>query len=554
MSMNVSDYILNPELHAVPYEAGGFVNYTDYGRHGKNERIPKELVEHAIAAHRLGALFYAPFDGDMTATGEWGYTFLNLNGLYAGDGMMAEECGWVVNTPKDDEDALTIMRDWLFKQYARPPYNIFPGASGMASINGHTLFEHYVASWGYDYVGAEIGENIACYQAHMAFTRGAARQYGCKPIMYFSNWNQGTIGTYELHPTWPQGIPTGGHSMSILRRAYLMSYMGGAVSFTFEAGANLAFYGTERTDRDGVLELTPYGRMMQELVAFSAATRDSGIPYAPIAVVLDHYHGLALCSILKDGHDLRYDRAFGYFPNTAGDEMTRAFFTALYAGAGFFTWRDWYSQAQEEQHQLNTPYGDTHDVITHKASQEVLNSYPVLVLMGDIALTAEETKRYIAYVRQGGTLVCNTAYLRFFADYQVAYTGAACQEIPDGAGTVIVYGPDYSVDGLDAILKEQIGKFVPFTLSDEVEYLVNVKDGSLILTLINNEGVTKVYNEAPVTDPDKAKTVTVTYTGPGQVMQVRELYYGSDVPAADNAVTVTVGAGDVQVLEFTIHA
>ena len=551
--MKQAEYVLAPAVWATRYDEGGFLNYTDFGRNRHSGNVPYVLAERSIIRHRLGELFYAPFDDGKTTPGEWGYTFLNLQGEYAGDGMLAEGCGWVVNTPQDDADALAIMKAWLFKQYAGHPYHLTGDAAGAGSINGHTLFEHYAASFGFAYVGAEIGENIACYQAHMAFTRGAARQYGCKPIMYFSNWNQCTIGTWETQNSWPEnGLSTGGHSMSLMKRAYVMSYMGGAASFTFESGGRLAFYGPERMTEDGLLELSPYGQAMQELVAFSKRNSDIGISYTPIGVALDHHHGLALCAVLEDGPGFRRDKAFGYFPNTAGDTMAREFFKGLYAGAGFFTWEDYFSQAPEQMHQLNTPYGDTHDVITHTAGQEVLNSYPVLVLMGDIAFTPEEVGRYEAYVEQGGTLVMNTAYLPYFESFRAEYKGAARQDIPSGEGTVIVYGPDYSVEALDAILKEQIKKHIPFTLSDEVEYLVNVKDGSLILTLINNEGVTKVYNEAPVTDESKAKTLTVTYTGDAAIKQVKELYYGEAVNMSGNTLTVTVGPGDCKVLEFML--
>ncbi|MBQ8684167.1 MAG: hypothetical protein IJ518_06610 [Clostridia bacterium] len=552
--MKQSDYIVDPRVWATRYDEGGFVSYTDFGRNRHGESVPCALAQQSIEQHKLGAAFYAPFDGEKTVTGEWGFAFLNLDGHYSAFDLQLRNAGWIKNKPKNDEEAVATMRNWLFGTFSVPPYNIAPGASGMGSINGHTLFEHYAASWGYDYVGAEIGENIACYQAHMAFTRGAARQYGCKPIMYFSNWNQCTIGTWETQNSWPEnGLPTGGHSMSLLKRAYMMSYMGGAVSFTFEAGGRLAFYGTDRLTEDGLLELSPYGQAMQELVAFSKRNSDIGINYTPIGVALDYYHGLALCAVLEEGPGLRHDKAFGYFKNTAGDEMTRDFFKNLYAGAGFFTWEDYFSQAPEQMHQLNTPYGDTHDVITHTASQKVLNSYPVLVLMGDIAFTPEEVGRYEAYVEQGGTLVMNTAYLPYFESFRAEYKGAARQDIPSGEGTVIVYGPDYSVEALDAILKEQIKKHIPFTLSDEVEYLVNVKDGSLILTLINNEGVTKVYNEDPVTDESKAKTLTVTYTGDATIKQVKELYYGEAVNLSGNTVKTTVPAGDYRVFEFVFE-
>ncbi|MBQ8683455.1 MAG: hypothetical protein IJ518_02925 [Clostridia bacterium] len=549
-TLKVSDFVKDESVWATNYVEGtdGFTPYTGFGHSGPNAYVPRTMAEKNITHHKLGELYYSPYDGKKGMTGEWGYTFLNLNGYTAGDGMLAEGCGWIVNKPKNDKDALAIMRNWLFKQYANPPYNLKHGDSGMGSMNGHTLFQHYAADWGFDSVGSEIGENILMHQAHMAFTRGAARQYDVVGNMYFSNWNASTIGTWETYPSWPQGGPTKGHSMSLLKRSYLMSYMGGASSFTFEVGCRLAFYGTEKVDNDGWLELSPYGKTMQELVAFSTKNSDIGYTYTPIGVALDYFHGRATYSTLPGSSGYRYNMTFGYFPNTAGDDMYMKLFGMLYPEAGDIAGKG--SYAGEQYYQVNTPYGDTHDVIMHNASQKVLNSYPVLVMAGDIALSSAEAKRYVAYVQQGGTLICNTAYLKYFDSYKAAYKGGTRQDIKDGKGTVIVYGPDYSVDNLAPILQEQLKKYVPFTISDTVEYVVNVKNGSLILTLINNAGVTKDPNQDPVIDKSKAKNLTIKYTGNLKIKQVKELYYGTKVSLSGNSVNITVAPGDVQVLEF----
>ena len=396
--LKVSDYILDESVAAPRYVNKGFEAYTDFGRNGFNSYMASALVQKSIEKHKLGTAYYSPYDGAKGIAGEWGYTFLNLNGRSAGDGMLAENCGWIVNKPKDDKEAVAMMKNWIFKQYANPPYNLSYGASGMGSMNGHTLFEHYAGEWGFDYIGAEIGENIAAHQAHLAFTRGAARQYGKVGLMYFSNWNTGTIGTWETYPSWPQGSSTGGHSMSLLKRSYIMSYMGGASSFTFEAASRLAFLGPDDMTNDGYYKLSPYGETMQELVAFSTKNSDIGINYTPIGVVLDYYHGLALYSTLESGADVRRDRAFGYFKNTAGDDMKWDLFRLLYPNAGFFNFKYISGvnvQPPEEMHQVNTPYGDTHDVLLQNASQKVLNSYPCLLLSGDIKLSTAEAKRYV---------------------------------------------------------------------------------------------------------------------------------------------------------------
>ncbi|MBQ8684402.1 MAG: leucine-rich repeat domain-containing protein, partial [Clostridia bacterium] len=549
-NLKMEDYILNTSVHTPQYLNGGFEAYTDYGRHHGSDNMNQQLVADSIQKLGLGSLYYAPFDGGRTTAGEWGYTFLNLNGSWAGDGMYVSGAGWLVNTPKSDADALSIIKNWLFTQYAGAPYHLYEGSPDTGAFNGHTHWQHYTGEWGLGFIGAEIGENIASHQAHLAFTRGAAKQYGTYSALYFSNWYQSTIGTWEEQNSWPGwGDVNGGHSMSLLKRAYMMSYMGGVSTFAFEAGGRLAFYGPSHKTADGCYELSPYGQAMQELVGFSTKNEDVGLNYAPIGIVLDYYHGISGYTNL--GTSVKsHDKAFGYFNNTAGDKMTWDLFEMYYPGGGLFGGYMSSGIPGEEKYQVNTPYGDTCDVLLQNASATVLNSYPVLLLSGDMQLSTQEVNRYISYVKQGGTLLLNTAYLSQFSRYNAVYTGGTRQDVSDGKGKVIIYGPNYSVANLGAILKEQLAKHIPFTFSTDVEYLVNVKDGSLIVTVINNAGVTKERLSAPVVDYSKTKTLTINYTGALAIKQVKELYYGEAVSLSGNTVTTTIGPGDYRVFEF----
>ena len=116
---------------------------------------------------------------------------------------------------------------------------------------------------------------------------------------------------------------------------------------------------------------------------------------------------------------------------------------------------------------------------------------------------------------------------------------------------MIVYGPDYMLSGLDEILCEQLLRLVPFRLSEQVEYLVNVTEGSLILTLINNDGYYYNHTTGEMVDSGKEKKLTVSYTGGAQVKAVKELWTAEVFPAADT-LEISVPPGEAAILEFSL--
>ena len=311
--------------------------------------------------------------------------------------------------------------------------------------------------------------------------------------------------------------------------------MGGAGHFYPEAGSVINY--TSEIDRNGLYRLSPVGEMTSELSAFAEKNRDIGISYAPFGIVLDYYHGM-----FPGDTRIAEKSVFGALPYNDGDQMTLDLLESFFPGS-FET-----IDCDESTYQVNGPYGDTCDVLLQNASSEVLESYPCLILSGDITLSKSEAERYKSYAENGGTLILNTAYLKFFPEYKNKSGSIAV-----GDGTVIVYGPDYDISLLDAIIKEQLNRLLPFKVSGSAEYLINIKDGSLIVTLINNDGY--YYNRitGEYIDTDAAGRVTVEYNGTARVKRIKELWSDEYIASGKQnkkSCTVTLSPGEVKILEF----
>ena len=203
---------------------------------------------------------------------------------------------------------------------------------------------------------------------------------------------------------------------------------------------------------------------------------------------------------------------------------------------------------------VNGPFGDTFDILLQNAPQKVLNSYPCLILSGDMRLSAAEVARYTNYVRQGGTLILNTAFLRDFPNYARFPKGATRHELTDGQGRVIVFGPDFQVAQLSPIIRENLAKCLPVKVSPGVQYLVNHKPGCVYVTLINNHGVTKAPRDKPVIYATGAVAVTVSWQSDAPVKSVKDIknQRGLDLQRGTE-VTITIPAGELAVLEFKLQ-
>lgn len=451
---------------------------------------------------------------------------------------------------KTRQDAITFMQDWLKGQMGKHTGD--GGANGPAStMDSYTSMQHYVAEAGFDYIGHEIGVSVSSFGMRIAFTRGAAKQFnennGTGTVdawwIDYSLWSPGGMVDYSNYYNGGKGIwgsdstqsnHLSGQSVSACRRGYYLTYMAGAKWLINEAGGQIAFLPS--LDDNGVYDLSLHGEMFQEFYDFVQRNSDRGTTYTPFAVYLDYEHGLPYA-------DWRTPMAFEVFPLEAGDVMNMELMSLI--------WPNGYPGdcIDEVGQQTASPYGETFDVILQNSDPKVLAAYKALVMSGEIELQGEQGAHLVDYVNNGGTLVMNSAYQRQIAEFSELAIG----EHKVGKGRVIVYGEKaYDVSELPAILQQLEDEYVPVKVSsDAVEYLVNMTDDSVIVTVFNNEGITNKNNEVEKMDPTKVVTLTVEYTGIGTVSQVNDWFSGETLEK-NQKQTLTIGPGDLAIIEFVL--
>lgn len=529
----IRDYIRNVEA----WQMKGFLGYEEKSFVYQVQILGKQqynrgLLNTTINNEKLGdtgSTFYASL-----FTAEW-----------------PNHCNYGANTDGSDpatrQQAADNVVAWLKGQMATQLTGPF------SSMDSFTRWQHYTAEAGYDYIGCEIGANVNAPQLSIAFTRGAAKQYneamGLGGVdawfVDFSLWNWTGMINYTGDETMHRhddsfhsnvvNHENAGQSVSAARRAYYMAYMSGAQWLINEGGAESACYPTLNKAGDSYT-LTPHGKMNQEFYAFTQRNPDRGVTMVPFGIVIPRDHGLPY------GHWMANDgnyKVFEKFLFTEGDWMIDNLFRLLYPN-------NYPNQniRDDGKQQVNTPYGDTVDILTDRADESVLNSYPVIILAGDVDLTPSSRLKYTEYVQNGGTLVLNSAYTKEFPS-PFRKTGNV------GKGEVIVYGSDYKVDGLDTILDDLCKQQIPFSIDEKVQYIVNVKDNGFVLTLINNDGVFKAYDSAETVDKSQTKYVNVTFTGKQKIAQVKDWMSGKKRNTSKEQ-TVTLAPGEVAVIEFVL--
>ena len=414
-----------------------------------------------------------------------------------------------------------------------------------AEMESFMRYQHYCAELGYDIIGCEIGCCMSGYPVSIAFTRGAARQFGKAWFADFSLWGAGTegicgtmlnySGNFYAFNAWGEASvcdPTGGQGVNAVQRAHLYVYLSGASWLINEAGGNNAFY-PEKED-DGYYKLTPHGRVFQKIYDFVKKNPDRGIPYTPFGIVLDYYHGLPFG--LWNGN-----RVFESLSPNSGDIMTQKLLSIFYPG--------WNEYAKLGKNQLtDTPFGDSADIILQNASQNVLDSYPCLILSGDIVLSEEESERFRRYAANGGLLILNSIYLEFLPEFK-KNTDENVYTVNYSKGKVIVYSDDYDLSRLPGILEDVCMELIPFSVEGRIQYLVSVKNGGLILTLINSNGVTKESDKAEIFDYSYTEEVKIRYKGVEKIKSVKELFTEKAYPASEFQAIV-LKPGETAVLEF----
>ena len=432
--------------------------------------------------------------------GEWGYYFHNLsqNGQWHrnvfGDefdtfkhfikpaGLQGYDA-----KPKSRKECYDQVRDYFLTRH-----RAMRGRT--ISITGHSHYEAYVGEWGSKVIGLELGENIGFTQSKIAFARGAARQWGKPFSIQVSPWFAGsctTNGPLRMDGKYARGLDAG-HSLSFYRRMWLHSWFAGAALVTPENSISIFF---EKGDPDWIL--TEHGRMATEVYE-TMQTHDPGVPYTPVAIVLDHYAG----------YNAYQGRPWGILENTPGDQETRDLFQQqLFPGSDHI-----HTPADpvnpEKSYLRPTPYGEMFDVILSNASSDVLAAYPVLLLAGDHEFDAQFITRLFDALRAGSRLLVHERHVKKLGEDFKRLQGTGEVEVLEVWRNPATNKPAALSNAHLSRLRDSL---LPVRVAgDPVQYQINRTPSGWIIELINNEGVIKTPTEPAIVQKSKIAHVTLT--------------------------------------------
>ena len=168
-----------------------------------------------------------------------------------------------------------------------------------AQSTSSTSFAHALTEWGVKLLGMETAAVMPMTGMRIAFTRGAARQFG-GAFLYYHAPNFGDTATtftktqnfagpdFFYHSRYG---PSMGPSLSWYRKSYYLYYMSGASAIYLEQGGDQFF---KPGPGEHPFQLNPLGRITDEFIRFAEKHPDRGTPYTPIAFLLDPAHGFEM--------------------------------------------------------------------------------------------------------------------------------------------------------------------------------------------------------------------------------------------------------------------
>jgi hypothetical protein len=472
--------------------------------------------------------------------GEWGYYFHNLS----------SDENWFRNVyGADFEHYKHLLKPNGLAGYDRPPqtrkecYDVVKDyyqtrnrylRGRNTSVTGHSHYEAYAAEWGTPLVGLELGENIAFAQSKIAFARGAARQWGKPWSVQVSPWFHGsctTGGPLRKEGGYARGLDAG-HSLSFYKRLWLHAWFAGAAMVTPENSIAIFFEAAEKP-----WQLTAHGRAAAETFAFMRA-HDRGVPYTPVAIVLDHYAG----------YNAYKGRPWGIMANRPGDLETRDLFQhQLFPGSDHIHARP-FPDNPEQSYLRPTSFGEMFDVLLSSAKIDVLSSYPVLLLVGEITFDSDFTCRLFQAVRAGARLLLHPRHAEALGDDLDKLEGT-------GAVEVLAEWINPATERRSAIsnplLDRLKAEYLPIIVEgDPVQYQINRTKRGWVIELLNNRGVIKHPDQPAVVDPNGSVHVRLTPRMP--VRSARRWSHTGDVElSSPGPFAIMIDPGESAFVELT---
>ena len=353
-----------------------------------------------------------------------------------------------INPAMSRKELLEAHRTFYTNALARKWQSIFHTPTGPmwdkllpAQSTSSTSFAHALSEWGVKFLGMETAAVQPMAAMRIAFTRGAARQFG-GAFFYYHAPNFGDTATtfttgqnfagpdFFFHSRYG---PTMGPSLSWYRKSYYLYYMSGASAIYLEQGFDQFF---KPGPGEHPLQLNPLGRITDEFMRFAENHPHRGTPYTPIAFLLDPAHGFEMTDypqwpfevsqIRKSDRALRELFGVAYFPGLVVEGepaiADRQPFVAGVFGDIFDvlvatpTIKDATDrQTLNEAIQLNS---SAPPMIRDEVRPPFppVDSYKAVVIGGQPDLSEAWANRMTDYVVNGGTLVVNAAQRKSFAE------------------------------------------------------------------------------------------------------------------------------------------
>ena len=459
---------------------------------------------------------------------------------------------------REDEEK-TLRREWdLFRKLS---------FDYVVPLNCWRCVDHYALEWGARAACIEItGAGNPSALTQLAFARGAARQYGTYFITYLATFLAADYTKYEgglefipSHEGVYAAGPDSGPSKYLYRRLLFTTYLSGT---TVQSLEHPQMAHVMPAEKEGEYELSPHGEAMADLLEYHNRYEDRGVPYQPVALLLDYLHGFSppyqtCCAIGRSGMQTWFS-----VPYDRGDHQLYQTFRTIFP---------WCRQEIERNGfpLTNTPFGDIFDVLVANppsgaVSQDVLGGYRVAVLVGTIRYTDQLKRRLLDYVKAGGTLVANSLNMHDLpgelkgGSFIFESAGVAVTRKVVGAGAVIATPASDLLDesnkalpALGHILATIAHEVAPVEVRGDVQYhFLKTKAGWLV-ALMNNKGIVHVSPEKPRYQPNEKAEVQLL--SKQSVEKSIERVSGAQVPweCSDGArvARVTIDPGDIKIVE-----
>jgi hypothetical protein len=472
-----------------------------------------------------------------------------------------------------------------------------------AQSTSSTAFAHALAAWGVTTLGMETAAVQPVTAMRIAFTRGAARQYG-RNFLYYHAPNFGdtaTTFTKQQNFAGPDHFfhsrygATMGPSLSWYRKNYYLYYMAGASAIFLEQGFDQFF---KPGPGEHPFQLNPLGRITDEFVRFAQERPDRGTPYTPVAFLLDPAHGWDMTDYPQ--------LPLGVSPVGRHDRALRELLLAAYYPAAV---DEGEPATADRQAFTSAPFGDIFDVLVATEERaDAVDAYRALVVGGRVEWTPAWGQRLRAYAEKGGTVVLNAAQSKglppsllgvralrarneaddaaclspgepkaelagqVYAYERVETQGAeVLMKTPSGDPLVtvnrvgrgrVVYCAVPDLLGLDErlvpaaahLLAHLAADATPVRVRGEVEFLINRNARGWVVTLINNRGVYKPQQGLAQVNRNESAEVTLEANG-APFKRAVEWTTGAELKVTrgerGDTAGISVPPGGVRIIELT---